>query len=96
MPYDLRYHPKVRDDDLPKIPAEMRRRIARAIETRLQTAPERFGAPLRGSLRDYWKLRVGDHRVVFARRGQTIWILAIVHRKDVYQRAERRASGPSG
>lgn len=91
MAYTLRYHPRVADQDLPKIPAETRRRIARQIEARLATSPERFGAPLSGSLRGYWKLRVGDHRVVFRVGGTEVWILAVLHRKDVYDRAARRS-----
>lgn len=90
MPYTLRYHPRVADQDLPKIPAETRRRIARSIETRLGTSPERFGAPLKGTLRGYWKLRVGDYRVVFTVGGGDVWVLAVLHRKDVYDRAPRR------
>ncbi len=90
MAYSLRYHQRVRDDDLPKISADAQRRIARAIETRLQSAPERYGPPLTGSLGGYWKLRVGDYRVIFQVRGSEVWILAIVHRRDAYARAERR------
>ena len=90
MSYTLRYHPAVRDDDLPKISAEARRRIGRLIQARLGTDPARFGAPLTGSLRGYWKLRVGDYRVVFKVAGRDVWILAVVHRRDVYERASRR------
>lgn len=90
MAYALRYHPRVADQDIPKIPAEARRRIARAIEARLSTSPERFGMPLRGSLRGYWKLRVGDYRVVFKIGRADVWVLAVLHRRDVYERAERR------
>ncbi len=90
MAHAFRYHPRVRDEDLPRISAELRRRIARSIETRLATAPERYGAPLSGSLRGYWKLRVGDYRVVFQMREREVWILAVIHRKDAYERAERR------
>lgn len=77
MAYTLRYHPRVADHDLPKISADSRKRIARQIETRLTTTPERFGAPLTGSLRGYWKLRVGDYRVVFQVSGSEVWIFAI-------------------
>ena len=90
MVYDLGYHPKVRSDDLKTLSAEARRRLASAIEKRLTTALERLGVRLSGPLRDCWKLRVGDHRVVYTIRGRTVVILAILHRKDVYQRAERR------
>lgn len=61
------------------------------IEARLSTSPERFGAPLSGSLRGYWKLRVGDYRVVFKVGEGEVWILAVLHRKDVYDRASRRS-----
>ena len=90
MAYTLRYHPRVADQDLRKIPAAARGRIARAIESRLATDPARFGAPLTGSLRGYWKLRVEDRRVVFQATADAVWILAIVHRRDVYERAARR------
>ena len=90
MPYTLRYHPRVRDQDLKTIPAETRRRIARSIDARLTTAPERYGIPLRGSLRAYWKLRVGDYRVVFKIGSAEVMILAMLQRKHVYERASRR------
>ncbi len=77
MQYTLRYHPRVADQDLKTIPAETRRRIARSIEVRLTTAPERYGAPLTGSLGGYWKLRVGDYRVVFKVTGKDVWALHV-------------------
>ena len=91
MTYVLRYHPKVVEDDLPNIPANMRERLSRSIKTRLTSAPERYGAPLRGSLRGYWKLRVGDYRAVFRVVGSEVWILAVLHRSKVYDTAARRA-----
>lgn len=90
MPYTLRYHPRVPDHDLETIPAVTRTRIARAIEARLTTAPDRYGVPLTGSLRGYWKLRVGDYRVVFKISSAEVLILAILHRKHAYERAARR------
>lgn len=90
MPYTLRYHPKVAKDDLPGIPANLRQRIARSIEARLTTYPERYGAPLRGSLKGYWKLRVRDYRIVFKIVGAEVWILTILHRKAVYEVAATR------
>ncbi|MBI3975388.1 MAG: type II toxin-antitoxin system RelE/ParE family toxin [Armatimonadetes bacterium] len=66
-------------------------RIAQAIERRLETAPERYGAPLRGTLRGYRKLRAGDYRVVFRITADEVAVLAIRHRRDVYGAAERRS-----
>ncbi|HKY52638.1 MAG TPA: type II toxin-antitoxin system RelE/ParE family toxin [Candidatus Limnocylindria bacterium] len=78
------------DDDLKTIPAEARTRIARAIQARLTTAPERYGVRLTGTLRGYWKLRIGDYRVVFKITSADVLILAILHRRQVYERALRR------
>jgi mRNA interferase RelE/StbE len=55
-------------------------------------APEECGEPLRKTLKGYWKLRVGDYRVVFKVEGEEITILGIRHRRDVYEAmAEGRA-----
>lgn len=90
MPYTLCYHPRVAEDDLPDIPLNLRQRIARSIEARLTTSPERYGIPLKGSLKGYWKLRVGDYRVVLKIVGSEIWILTILHRKRVYEVVKTR------
>lgn len=90
MAYEIRYHPEVADDDLPKLPANMRERIARAIETRLTTEPERYGAALRGTLRGHRKLRVGDYRVVFKVTANEVLVLAVMHRRRVYEDVEER------
>lgn len=92
MAYALRYHPAVSEEDVPGIPRNLRARIARAIEARLTLAPERYGAPLRGSLKPYWKLRIGDYRVVFRVVGQEVWIFTILHRKVVYEQAASRTT----
>ena len=54
------------------------------------TNPDRYGAPLRGSLHGYWKLRIGDYRAVFRIAGDEIIILAILHRSRVYEIAAKR------
>lgn len=69
----------------------MRSRIRRAIETRLTTEPHKYGVPLRRNLKGYWKLRVGDYRVVFLVEGEEVFVLIICHRKDVYDRAAGRS-----
>lgn len=92
MLYTLHYHPGVVEDDLPDIPANLRERLARSIETRLTTSPERYGVPLRGSLKGYWKLRVGNYRLVFKIVSSEVWILTILHRKAVYDAVRTRLS----
>jgi mRNA interferase RelE/StbE len=82
--YTVSYHPSVKEKDLPKLDVIIKTKIKKAIETKLITAPDQYGAPLRRTLKGYWKLRVGDYRVVFKIKSNEIVILAILHRKDVY------------
>lgn len=90
VPFELRYHPDVKAIDLLQFDAKLKTRIKHAIETRLTTEPQQYGAPLRKTLHGYWKLRVGDYRVVFKIVGSEVWILGIIHRKKVYEAIEKR------
>jgi mRNA interferase RelE/StbE len=81
--YTVSYHPSVKEKDLPKLDVIIKTRIKKAIETKLMTVPDQYGAPLRKTLKSYWKLRVGDYRIVFKVKGNEIVILAILHREDV-------------
>lgn len=92
MAHRILYHPAVREEDLPRIDRQLQERIRRAIEQRLLTEPTYYGEPLRHRLKGYWKLRVGDYRVIYRLVGQEVWILTIGHRKDVYATPERRLS----
>ena len=90
MAYKLKYHPEVKRSDLPKIDVKNRDMIKRAIEDRLATQPEAYGKPLQRTLKGYWKLRVGDYRVVFKVCSDNILILGIIHRKEVYRIIKKR------
>jgi mRNA interferase RelE/StbE len=90
VPFSVIYHPEVKRQDIPKLNADVRERIRKAIETRLMVAPHEYGEPLRKTLKGYWKLRVGDYRVVFRVDADEILILGICHRKDVYPLMEKR------
>lgn len=90
MAYKLKYHHDVRRSDLPKIDAKNRNMIKRAIEERLAARPETYGKPLQRTLKGYWKLRVGDYRVVFKVSNGTIFIFGIIHRKEVYRLIKKR------
>jgi mRNA interferase RelE/StbE len=92
MPFALVYHPEVKARDIPALNRDMSKRIQRAIETRLTTEPERYGEPLRRTLKGYWKLRVGDYRVVFKVVKTEVVIFAIINRRDIYQRIQKRLS----
>jgi len=91
MPFILRYHPDVREVDLPLLDERTRNQIRNAIEKRLQTAPQDYGEPLRKTLKGYWKLRVSNYRVIYKISGSEIWILGICHRRNVYRKMLSRA-----
>lgn len=90
MAFTVKYHPDVREVDLPRINVKMRERIRRAIESRLMTAPQKYGLPLRKSLGGYWKLRVGDYRIVFKVQREVVYVLGIRHRKKIYEEVPGR------
>ena len=90
MPFELKYHPDVKGVDIPLLDARLRTRIKKAVEERLVAAPHLYGDPLRKTLRGYWKLRVGDYRVVYKIAGEEVRILGIIHRKKVYDAITKR------
>lgn len=77
-------------EDLPPLNTDIKLRIRNAIETRLSVAPHEYGEPLRKTLKGYWKLRVGDYRVVYLIEEQAVLIIGIRHRKEVYKLIEKR------
>lgn len=85
MPYALKYHQAVKTDDILLLNADIKSRIRTAIERRLSAVPHEYGEPLRKTLKGYWKLRVGDYRVVFLIEEQNVLIIGIRHRKEVYR-----------
>jgi mRNA interferase RelE/StbE len=92
MPFTLVYHPHVKTKDIPTLNRDIVKRIQRAIESRLTIEPQRYGEPLRRTLKGYWKLRVGDYRVVFKIVKNEVWIFGIMNRRDVYERIDKRLS----
>lgn len=90
MPFSAVYHPEVKARDIPKLNQDIRQRIRRSVENRLLIAPQEYGEPLRKTLKGYWKLRVGDYRIVFKVVEKEIYILGICHRKQVYPLMEKR------
>jgi len=87
--FSILYHPDVRDD-LFRINEKLKKRIKTAIEARIAVAPEQYGAPLRKNLKGYWKVRVGDYRIVYKVKKNEVLILAVIHRKNVYEKSLRR------
>lgn len=89
MIYRPLYHPLVAED-VEKLPANIKERLRKAIEMRLAPDPLRAGRPLAQSLAGHRKMRVGDYRIIYRIAGETVVVLKIGHRKDVYAKAKCR------
>lgn len=85
--YTIEYLDSVVKEDIPQLPKKMRTLIKRAISERLAVDPVGLGKPLRYSLKGHRRLRVGDYRIVYRidSERQTVTIVVIKHRKDVYE-----------
>lgn len=96
MTWTVEFHPLVLEQDLPAIDGSVRNKILKAIREKLTAAPESYGERLRAELHGYWKLRVGDYRVVYeVRRDRVIvLVLKIGYRRDgeVYKQMPKRLS----
>ena len=84
--FTISYLAQVVKKDIPSLPTRMKVVIRKAIETRLALDPVGFGKPLQYSLKNHRRLRVGDYRVVYRIEEQTVLIIAIKHRKEVYSK----------
>ncbi len=82
--YGIRYHPKVKED-VKSLDIQTKKRIKKAIEKKLTSEPLIYGERLKGSLRDLWKLRVGNYRVIYFVEEDIVYILCIIHRKEAYK-----------
>ena len=85
--YSIEYLQDVVDKDIPALPKSIKLMIKKAIEERLRVDPIGFGKPLRYSLKGHRRLRVSDYRIVYRIHSShpTVLIVAIKHRKDIYE-----------
>lgn len=87
---NIKYHPKVKSEDIPRLSSNITVRIENSIKNRSMVNPIKYGFYLRGTLRGYRKLRVGDWRIIHRIVDKEIRIIAIGNRKDVYEFANNR------
>ena len=84
MAYPVQFAEIVVKEQIPAIPMPFRQQIKRAIEERLSVDPVRLGKPLKYSLFGLRSLRVGDWRIIYRINGNSVEIIKIGNRKDVY------------
>ena len=83
--FEILYHPDVRKD-LERISSDKKITIRKAIEEKLMKAPQEFGEALRRNWKGYWKLRVGDYRIIYKISSETVTIFRIGHRREIYEK----------
>ncbi|MCB1720901.1 MAG: type II toxin-antitoxin system RelE/ParE family toxin [Rhodospirillales bacterium] len=73
--------------DIPRLPQMVRQHVKKAIREKLTRLPETFGKPLRHNWKGFFRLRVGDYRVVYRidEPRKTVCVVAIKHRRFVYE-----------
>lgn len=77
--------------DIEALPPDIAKRISAKLST-LQMNPFPHGntiVELRG-YKDLYRLRVGDYRVIFERGGNSVRVIMVAHRGDVYKRLKQR------
>ena len=70
-------HPLVWEEDFRRLEVQARIQIVKAIRNKLTAHPAEFGKPLSGPLRGYWRLRVGDYRVLYRIEHQRVVVLVL-------------------
>jgi len=88
--WKVKIHRLVLSEDFKAIAHADRKVILKTIHKKLTIAPQEYGKPLLGELKGYWRLRVGDYRVIYKIKEDTVEILVIkvgIRRDDeVYRR----------
>lgn len=63
--WQIKIHRLVLEEDFKKIPSFDQKQILRTIQKKTSINPEAYGKPLRGEFGGYWRLRIGDYRIVY-------------------------------
>jgi mRNA interferase RelE/StbE len=86
--WKVRFNKKA-EKEFDKIDRPIQQKITTYVTTHIICAknPRLFGHALKGSLRDLWRYRVGNYRLIcyIDDKNQMIKIMHIGHRKDVYE-----------
>ena len=70
-----------------KLPRNIKENIAKAIREKLSIDPDSYLSRLSGPMRNYYKFRVNDYRLLCFKQDKefVIAVIAVGHRKDVYR-----------
>ena len=88
--YRIVYGDTISVKDLRKIDPSVLRDIKAQIEEKLTMEPDRYGKPLRKSLKGYRRLRIGPYRVIFKIQDEEVKVVFIGKKPKVYGEFLRR------
>jgi addiction module RelE/StbE family toxin len=73
----VRIHRLVVEEDFNAINDHDRAIILKTLYKKLGLAPEKYGSPLRGDLKGYWKLKISHYRVVYRIERDHVQVLVL-------------------
>ncbi len=78
--------------DLQKLDRLDAKKIVEKVKIHLLLDPTKFSVPLKGTLKGFYRYRVGNYRVIYAIdfKEREILVLFINHRKDIYRKTGKR------
>lgn len=80
--------------DFKKIDKTDQLKIIKTIRKKLTSKPQEFGKPLKGELKGFWKLRIGEYRVIYEIEKDKIivYVIMVGYRRDkeAYKKAIMR------
>jgi mRNA interferase RelE/StbE len=89
MAWKIEFDPTARRE-LEKLDKTVSARILRFLHERLETLddPRKIGERLQGTLRNFWKYRVGDYRVICSLKDDrmVVVVVRVGHRRHIYHR----------
>lgn len=85
MAWKIEFTPAA-EKELAKLGKEEARKIRRFLRERVEPDPKAFGTGLKGNLREFWRWRAGDYRILAKVEDDRLLVLVVQvgHRSKVY------------
>ncbi len=85
MGWQISFTPKAKKE-LAKLGAPAAKKILTYLEERVVPDPKSLGGQLKGNLREFWRWRVGEYRVLARIEDDLLLVLVVQvgHRREIY------------
>jgi len=85
---------RILDEDFRHIDKPQQQRLVRTIRKKLTADPAKYGKPLTANLKGFWKLKVGEFRIVYQiiESHVEVYVVSVGYRRnaEVYLAAAKR------